>query len=207
MTGALIYHGTPLTPRAALDAVMPGRAGCVSYFRPDSLEALLAICPQMMFRQRRVLILDAGASSGHRPNGRAEGRLDGLLRVARPDGIPSGPLGDHPRYSSGAVPAQRRAVERLAVRRSRRAGLAHGRVDRASGETVQPIFSRLPRLDRRPEERAGRVPCISSQDGRGCGADGQHLAPAAHAARHAGRSAISLRVGRQHVSSAERSPL
>ena len=44
-----VYHGTPMTPRAALNSIMPGRAACVSCYRPDDLEALLAICPQVMF--------------------------------------------------------------------------------------------------------------------------------------------------------------
>lgn len=28
-----IFHGTPLTPRAALQALLPGRAACVSFWR------------------------------------------------------------------------------------------------------------------------------------------------------------------------------
>ena len=30
-----IYHGTPMTPRAALLDVLAGRAACVSFWRPD----------------------------------------------------------------------------------------------------------------------------------------------------------------------------
>lgn len=45
---ALVYHGTPLTPRAALMAVS-GRAFCVSYFRPDNVQDVEAISPFIMF--------------------------------------------------------------------------------------------------------------------------------------------------------------
>lgn len=45
---ALVYHGTPLTPAAALDAVA-GRAFCVSYYRPDSVEAVEAMAPFVMY--------------------------------------------------------------------------------------------------------------------------------------------------------------
>jgi len=45
---ALVYHGTPLTPAPALDAVA-GRSFCVSYFRPDSVEAVEAMAPFVMY--------------------------------------------------------------------------------------------------------------------------------------------------------------
>lgn len=203
----LIYHGTPLTPRAAFEAVMPGRASCVSYFRPDNLEAVLAECPQVMFRQRGVLILDAGPSSGHRPYGCAEGRLGGLLRVARPVGFSSGAMGDYTGYSGGSITAQRRPAQRLAFWGSRRAGLAYGRAARAAGEALRTIFARLPWMDWRPEKGAGRMRGLFSADGRGRRPYGQYVAPAAHASRNAGRSAISLRQCGQHVARTERSPL
>lgn len=38
-----VYHGTPLTPRAALVAVGAGRAMCVSFYRPDDAEVVEAI--------------------------------------------------------------------------------------------------------------------------------------------------------------------
>lgn len=44
-----IFHGTPITPRAALEAVLPGRAACVSFFRPDDVEAVEAVCPFVMY--------------------------------------------------------------------------------------------------------------------------------------------------------------
>jgi len=51
----LIYHGTPLTPRAALNAVLPGRGACVSFWRPDDIEAVQQVAPFIM--------LDNGAFS------------------------------------------------------------------------------------------------------------------------------------------------
>lgn len=46
---ALVYHGTPVTPVAALRAVLAGRAACVSYFRPDSTGVVEEIAPYIMF--------------------------------------------------------------------------------------------------------------------------------------------------------------
>lgn len=45
---ALVYHGTPLTPRGALLA-MAGRSFCVSYFRWDSLTDVETIAPRIMY--------------------------------------------------------------------------------------------------------------------------------------------------------------
>ncbi|AJA07492.1 hypothetical protein SKP52_02810 [Sphingopyxis fribergensis] len=204
----VIYHGTPLTPRAALNAVLPGRAACVSFYRPDDLEALLAICPQIMFRSRSVQLLDGcDARREGMGRGRPASLVASILRLVGTYPVHTGAMGDHARQPSGAVPAQRWASERLALRGSGSAGLAYGRLDRALGPTVRPILARLPWLDRRPETGAGGMRRLSSQDGRSGSVDGQHLASAAHAAGHAGRSAIPIRVGRQHISSAERSSL
>lgn len=46
---ALVYHGTPITPEAAFGASMPGRAACVSFFRPDTLTAVELHCPFIMY--------------------------------------------------------------------------------------------------------------------------------------------------------------
>lgn len=46
---ALVYHGTPLTPRAALLAALPGRGACVSFYRPDDVEAVEATCSRIMY--------------------------------------------------------------------------------------------------------------------------------------------------------------
>lgn len=45
---AFVYHGTPLTPRAALLA-LAGRGFCVSYYRTDSLNDVEAISPAIMY--------------------------------------------------------------------------------------------------------------------------------------------------------------
>lgn len=45
---AMVYHGTPLTPRAALEAV-GGRSMCVSYFRPDCVRDVERLAPFIMY--------------------------------------------------------------------------------------------------------------------------------------------------------------
>lgn len=45
----VIHHGTPLTPRAALLDVCKGRAMCVSFYRPDDVEAVEEISPAIMY--------------------------------------------------------------------------------------------------------------------------------------------------------------
>ena len=55
MSGPVIHHGTPMTPRAALLDVCAGRAMCVSFFRPDDVEIVERISPTIM--------LDNGAYS------------------------------------------------------------------------------------------------------------------------------------------------
>lgn len=206
--GRVVYHGTPLTPRAAFDAIMPGRAACVSFYRPDNLEAVTAVCPQAMFRPWGFQLLDVG-------NARREGMgrsrpaslVAGLLRLAGTYPVHAGTMGDHARQSSGTVPAQRRASKRLAVRGSGSACLAYGRADRAAGKAVRAIPARLPWLDRSPQTGASRVRGLFPQDGGGRPVDGQYMAPAAYAPRDAGSSAIPLHQRGQHLSGAERSPL
>jgi hypothetical protein len=45
----VIYHGTPITPNAAFEAVMPGRAACVSFYRPDQVDIAERLCPKIMY--------------------------------------------------------------------------------------------------------------------------------------------------------------
>lgn len=45
---ATIFHGTPLTPRGALEA-MAGRSFCVSYFRPDCVDQVERIASAIMY--------------------------------------------------------------------------------------------------------------------------------------------------------------
>lgn len=44
-----IYHGTPITPRAALLDIGAGRAMCVSFFRPDDVDVVEAVSPAVMY--------------------------------------------------------------------------------------------------------------------------------------------------------------
>ena len=44
-----IYHGTPLTPKAAFLDVMPSRAVCVSFYRPDDVARAESCCPYVMY--------------------------------------------------------------------------------------------------------------------------------------------------------------
>lgn len=208
MGEAVIYHGTPMTPNAAFDAVMPGRAACVSFFRPDQLRRVLAACPYLMFRSGRLLNLDGGASGRCCSRGRGEAGMVGLSQVARSDAVAAGAVGDHPRYSLCSVPAQRRASERLALWAIQgRASLAHGRPDRAARQAVRALRSGLSRLDRRSEAGAGWMRCIPPEDGRGCPTHGESLAPAAHAARDQGGVRLPVHRGGQHQPRAERAPL
>lgn len=64
----VIYHGTPMAPRAALEAVLPGRAACVSFYRPDNIDAVSAICPDIM--------LDNGAFSFWKQSMKARAEWD-----------------------------------------------------------------------------------------------------------------------------------
>lgn len=204
--GAVIYHGTPMTPRAALEAVLPGRAGCVSFYRPDDLEALEAICPQLMFRPRRVFLLD-GRDARREGMGSGEpGRLvAGLLQVAGAAPVRRRPVGDHPRQPRRSFAGQRRAAERLALwPRTRLTRLAYGRPDRAAGVAMRAVRPGMSRMDRRSEEGACGLRCLPPQDGRRCGHDGQHLAPAAHAARNEGGVRLPLHQRGQHEPCAER---
>lgn len=182
-----IYHGTPMTPRAALESVCAGRAMCVSFYRPDDVEAVEAISPAIMFRQRRVFIL-AGGAPARRGMGRAS-RLDALLRMAGTAPVSSGPVGDHSRYAGSAEPAQRCAPERMAVRTEGRSAVAHGRPARAPRAAVRVLWARLSRVDGSEGWRA----CLPRPNGRGCGVSRQPLAGAAHDARDGGCVRLSLR--------------
>ncbi len=197
-----IYHGTPMTPRAALLAVLPGRAGCVSYFRPDDAEAVEAVCPRIMFRQRRFQFLARGREE-RRGMGSGSG-LDPLLSMAgaAPE---SRTLGCNPRHARRTFPAQRWAFERLAVRQNVGCSLvAYGRPSRPPCSPLRPIRQGGPRMDRRPEARARGLPALPRQDGR-CGqVAGQPLAALAHDARGGRGVRLSVRERRQHIAGAER---
>lgn len=195
---ATIYHGTPLTPRAALMDVCAGRAMCVSFYRPDDVEAVEAISPAIMFRQRRVLFLASGPSVRRGMERRAE--LGTILRLAGTAPIPPRSVGHHAGCAGGAQPAQRWTVERMALRAKGCTSLAHGRADRKAAPALRETRQGLPGLDR----AEGRQPRLSrAHGGSGRGA-GQSLASSAHAARNGSGLRLPIRQRRQHLTCTER---
>lgn len=46
---AFVYHGTPLTPKAAFEAIMPGKGVCVSFGTPSDDERAALYCPNRMY--------------------------------------------------------------------------------------------------------------------------------------------------------------
>lgn len=196
---ATIYHGTPLTPRAALLDVCAGRAMCVSFYRPDDVEAVEAISPAIMFRQRRVLVLEAGyeVRSGM---GSGSG-LDTVLRMAGAAPVSSGAVGGHPRYAGSAFPAQRPAIGSMAVRTTRCAPMAYGRADRAAAATLRQVRPGMPWLDRRGQ--GYRLPSLSGANGRGFAGARQSLACSSHDARNGGDVRLPLCQRGQHFTCTE----
>ena len=196
---AIIHHGTPLTPRAALLDICAGRAMCVSFYTPQDVEAVEAISPAIMFRQWRVFVLEAGATE-RRGLGARSG-LVGLLRLAGATSVPSRPLGGHSRYAWRAQPAQRHAAAAMAIRPEGRAALAHGWPDRAAVAPLRAIRPGLLGLDRaRQRDRLRR---LSSPHGGGRPRLGQYLAGSAHDARDGGGLRLSIHQRRQHQFGAE----
>lgn len=210
----LIYHGTPMTPRGALQS-MAGRAFCVSFWRPESVEVVEAISPAIMFRQRRFFGMEGGTAA-RRGIFRARG-LDALLRLVRGSALPAGTMGGYPGRARSANTDQRRASKRVAVRSGQGgAALAYGRPDRSlleAGGQIRPGLHRLDRSVRRGREEAGAgrggrgLRGLFPTHGRIGASDRQSMACDAHDARDARRSGISVHDRRQHQPSAERSPL
>jgi len=197
---ALIYHGTPMTPRSALEAVGPGRAFCVSFFHPQDVEVVQAISPAVMFRQRRVL----GMESRHETRGglvHPRG-LDAVLPLAGTAPVPSWPLGSDTRCAGSAEPAQRFTVARVAVWTEGRAALAHGRADRSAAEALRAVRPGLLGMDRRWQD--ARYAGISRAHGGGCRSLGQPVAGASHDARDGGCAPVPLHQRGQHIACAER---
>lgn len=197
---ATIYHGTPMTPRAALQDVGKGRAFCVSFFHPQDVEVVQAISPAIMFRQRRVF----GMESRHEARGALvyPRGLDAVLSVAGTAPVPSGPLGSDPRCPRSAEPAQRFAAAGMAVWSEGRAALAHGRADRSAVATVRAVRPGVPWMGR-PRQDA-RHAGLSRAHGRSGAGFGQSMACASHDARHSGCAPVPLSQRGQHVASAER---
>lgn len=192
----VIYHGTPLTPRSALNEVCAGRAMCVSFFRPDDVEAVEAISPDIMFRQWRVFDVE-GCTEGRERLVRKVG-LVRLLRLARAAIVPTWSLGSHPRYAWGTIPAQRRALATMAVWAKGRTAMAHGRANRAVTATVRQIRPGVSRLDW--QRQAPRPTRISRENGRGGAGLGQSMACPTHDARDQGRFQLPVcERGRDHI--------
>lgn len=97
MTSPVIYHGTPITPRAALVAVCTGRALCVSYHHPQDAEVAAEISPAIMFRQRGVFFL-ASSTAARRRMGR-DTKLASIFQVAGIKTFPPRKMGDYAGYS------------------------------------------------------------------------------------------------------------
>lgn len=189
----VVYHGTPMTPRAALHDVCAGRAMCVSFFRPDDVEVVEAISPDIMFRQRSLFVLAGGAAA--RRGLERDCRLAPVLRVAGAQAIQARALGNRAGHTRRAVPTQRHAAADLALRAERRAGLAYGRADRASAAPLRALGSGLLGMDRPEGWRAG----LLRPHGRGRSGARQQLAGSAHAARNSGGLRLPVRVSGQHL--------
>lgn len=201
-----IYHGTPLTPRAALLFVCKGRAMCVSFHHPQDVEAVEAISPAIMFRQRRVFIL-AGGIAQRAGMGRASG-LGALLSVAGGTAVSPRQMGSHSRYARSAQPAQRWATERMAIRTgARRSPVAHGRAAGSAWQAVRAIRPRCIGMDWASKKGACWLSRLSSSHGRGCGTHGQPLAPCPHDARSGCCVRLPIPERRQHFPGTERTPL
>lgn len=201
MSAPVIYHGTPMTPRAALLDVCTGRAICISFYRPDDVEAAEAISPAIMFRQRRVFILEDSIAQ-RAGMGRDAAGLDPVFRVAGAAPVLSWPVGSDPRHTRSAKPAQRCAAERLAVWTEGCAPLAHGRADRTAAAAVRPLRPGLLGLDRRGQ--ASGQPRLPQADGGSSAGLGQPLAGPSHDARDESGIRLPVRQRGQHNTSAER---
>lgn len=202
----VIYHGTPMTPRAALLDVLPGRAGCVSFYRPDDVEAVEAVCPRIMFRQWSLQLLDGGHEA-RRGVGRQAPRLGAVLSLAGAS-AEAGPLGSHPRHAGRAEPAQRWPAFGLAVRPVMGCpALAYGRPADAAGRPLRALRHGGAGMDRRPEEGAGGLRPLPAAHGRSVRSVRQPLARHAHDARDRGGQRLPVRGSRCDQPSAERAPL
>lgn len=197
MGEAVIYHGTPLTPRAALTSICTGRAMCVSFFRPDDVEVVEAISPDVMFRQWGILVLAGGAPS--RRGLERDRRLASVFRLARAAPFQAWKVGDHAGHPRRAFPAQRQHPFRLAVRAEGISGLAYGWADRAALAVVRSAYPGLSWLD----WTEGRIARLSRQNGRGRKGARQPLAGSPHAPRYGRGLRLPIRLGGQHLSSPE----
>lgn len=196
----VIHHGTPMTPRAALMDVCAGRAMCVSFWRPDDVEAVEAISPAIMFRQRRVFGM-AGGAEARRGMVHTRG-LDPLFRLARAATISPRKMGRDARCSGRTLTTQRFITGGLAVWTEGRAALAYGRAGRSAVKAMRQVRPGMPGLDR--QRQASGLPGISFAHGGSLPRDRQSMASASHDARCGRGTRLPLRQCRQHQPCSER---
>jgi|GEM_PF-6970753 len=203
LTPALIHHGTPLTPRAALLEVCGGRAMCVSFFRPDDVDAVEEISPAVMY--------DNGAFSFWMQALRAGQEWAGdrdwmpFLSLARTTPVPPWPVGGDPRHAGGTQPAQRQLAIGLAIWLLKRgAAVAHGWPYRAPRQVVRAVQQSRTGVDRRSQEGACGLRRISQAHGRSGGLVWQRLATDPHDARNGCSVRLSVPQRGQHQPRAER---
>lgn len=189
-TRAQIYHCTPLTPRDCLETIGQDRNLCVSFWRPDDVEAVERIARTVMFRQRRVLRMAGGDETRGRVV--SAGRLVALLPLARTE-TARRPLGDHSRCARRAFPAQRRAAHRLAVpARAVGPGLAHGRARVPAAAALRSMAARVHRMDWHGRGQGGWLSGLVRADAGHRAAADRALAAASSPARRPGRARVSL---------------
>lgn len=197
VSGPVIHHGTPMTPRAALLNVCAGRAMCVSFYRPDDVEVVEAISPAVMFRQRDLLFL-ASSLASRRGMGRTEG-LDTVFRFSGASPVSSGAVGDHAGHAWRTFPAQRYASAVMALRTEGSASMAHGWADRAAVAAVRQVRPGMSGLDR----SQGGIVRLSRPHGRSERRSRQSMARASYATWYCGGLRLPVCVSRQHLSGAE----
>jgi hypothetical protein len=200
MTEPTIYHGTPMTPRAALQQ-MAGRAFCVSFYRPDDVEVVEAISPAVMFRQWRIFVLASRIKSWS-----GLGRGSGLATVLQMAGasIANRALGSNTRQPWRTFTDQRWIAERLALWSMGRTALAHGQSNRSLATALRQIRAGLLGMDGTGQRFNSRLRGVVSTYGRGCKRFGQSMAHYSHDAWRNGCARVSLSQCRQHQFSAER---
>jgi hypothetical protein len=200
MTQPIIYHGTPMTPRAALQQ-MAGRAFCVSFYRPDDVEVVEAISPAVMFRQWRVFILASRIKSWS-GLGRGSG-LESVLQMAGAS-ITNRAVGSNTRQSWRTFTNQRWNDERLAFWSMGRTALAHGQSNRSLATALRQIRAGLLGMDGTGQRFNSWLRGMVSTYGRGCKCFGQSMAHYSYDAWRNGCARVSLSQCRQHKFSAER---
>jgi hypothetical protein len=199
MTQPIIYHGTPMTPRAALHQ-MAGRAFCVSFYRPDDVEVVEAISPAVMFRQWRVFILASRIKSWS-----GLGRGSGLATILQMAGasIANRALGSNTRQPWRTFTDQRWIAERLAFWSMGRTALAHGQSDRSLATALRQIRAGLFGMDGAGQRFHSWLRGMVSTHGRSCKHVGQSMAQHSYDAWRNGCARVSLSQCRQHQPSAE----